>query len=69
MFSSKQNFIYLILLILLVYCTGIIATDCDIYKDLAGNSFPYDNALKNTNGNCCRLNEVKCDDQDNIISV
>lgn len=69
MFSSKQNFIYLILLIFSVYCTGILATDCDVYKSLAGTTFPYEDELKKVNGNCCRLGDVECDDQDNIISV
>jgi len=69
MFSSKQNFIYLILLIFSVYCTGILATDCDVYKSLAGTTFPYEDELKKMNGNCCRLGDVECDDQDNIISV
>jgi len=69
MFLSKQNFIYLILLIFSVCCTRILATDCDIYKGLAGTTFPYQNQLNEVNGNCCRLGDVRCDDNDNIISV
>ena len=61
--------LFLILLIFSVYCTGILATDCDVYKSLAGTTFPYEDELKKMNGNCCRLGDVECDDQDNIISV
>jgi len=70
MILNKQNFIYLLLIIFSVYCTGITATDCDVYKGIVGNYHIYKEDLDHVNGNCCRLdNRLKCDSQNNIISV
>jgi len=64
MFINKQKFIYLILIIFSIYCTGILAADCDIYKKIVGNN--YDEELEEVNGNCCELKKVKCDLHNNI---
>jgi len=70
MILNKQSIIYLILTIFSVYCTGILASDCDVYKEIIGNHFLYKEDLDKVNGNCCRLDyKVGCDDQNNIISV
>jgi len=74
MFVNKLNFIYVILLTFSVYCTGILATDCDVYKKIVGNSFSYKERLDKANGNCCISDfqtnyHIKCDSQNNIISM
>ena len=73
MFSIKQNFIYLISIIFSVFCTGILANDCDVYKKIVGNSFPYKDRLDKANGNCCDSGvqtnyHIKCSGQ-NIVSM
>jgi len=70
MILNKQNFIYLILIIFSIYCTGVAATDCDVYKGIVGNYQLYKEDLEGVNGQCCRLDHrMKCDAQNNIISV
>ncbi len=68
---NKQgfSFIYLISIIFSIYFTGILATDCDVYKSIIGNTNPYKLDLDRANGRCCKVNsnDLKCDDQDNII--
>ena len=68
MFLYKQISFYLVLIISSVYFTGgVFATDCDVYKKIVGNSFPYKDDLDKVNGNCCRV--VDCDAQNNINHV
>jgi len=72
MFINKQSFSYILLIIFSVYCTGIIATDCDVYKKIIGNDLPYKLYLDEANGNCCAMansysDELNCDSQNNII--
>jgi len=70
MILNKQGFIYLILIIFLVYFTGIEATDCDVYKGIIGDEYPYIDDWNRMNGNCCRMQDrLKCDAQNNIIFV
>jgi len=70
MILNKQSLIYLILIIFSVFFTGIKATDCDVYKDIIGNQYPYKDDLDKMNGNCCRMEDrLKCDAQNNIIFV
>jgi len=70
MILNKQNFIYLIFIIFSVYCSGIIATDCDVYKGIVENHPLYKEDFDKVNGNCCRLeNRLRCDDKNNIIYV
>jgi len=67
MFLNHKNIIYSILIIFSVYCTGILATDCDIYKNIYDSCYKYNKNLEEVNGNCCNLkNEVECDIQNNI---
>jgi len=71
MFLNKQSFIFSIVLLFSVFFTEkVFATDCDVYKNIVGNSFPYKDKLEEVNGNCCRVSTyVKCDDQSNIVDV
>jgi len=69
MVLNKQNLVYSILIVFSVFVTGILSDDCELYKKLVGNTFPYKDDIEKYNGFCCRANNLVCDEQNNITSM